>query len=135
MKTIEHLGIAVKDLNKAVQQYEKLLDSICYKRESVESEKVDTAFFKMGGSKLELLAATEESSVIAGFIAKKGEGMHHVAFEVEDIVAEIGRLKAEGFTMVSDEPKSGADNKLVAFVHPKNSTGMLIELCQERKTD
>lgn len=127
---VEHIGIAVSDLDKAVKNYETLLGSNCYKKERVESEKVDTAFFKTGESKIELLGATSPDSVIAGFIAKKGEGLHHIAFEVNDIRAEMKRLKAEGYRLLMEEPKRGADNKLIAFVHPKECNGVLMELCQ-----
>ena len=129
---IDHIGIAVKDLEKAVRTYEKLLNTECYKREVVESQKVDTAFFKTGEAKVELLGATADDSVISKYINKKGEGMHHVAFEVDDIYAELKRLRQEGFTLLNEEPSEGADNKLVAFVHPKDNHGVLIELCQSR---
>ncbi|WP_298506909.1 methylmalonyl-CoA epimerase [uncultured Maribacter sp.] len=131
MKKIEHIGIAVKSLEKSNDLYEKLLGTPSYKEEEVVSEGVKTSFFKTGPNKIELLEATKEDSPIAKFIAKKGEGIHHIAFEVEDIVAEIARLKAEGFIVLNDEPKKGADNKLVAFVHPKTTNGVLLELCQE----
>ena len=127
---IDHIGIAVKDLNDAVDTYEKLLNTPCYKTEMVESEKVETAFFQTGESKVELLGATEQDSVIAKYIEKRGEGLHHVAFEVENIRAELKRLEAEGFTILNNEPKKGADNKWVAFVHPKDNNGVLVELCQ-----
>ena len=127
---IDHIGIAVKDLNDAVDTYEKLLNTPCYKTESVESEKVETAFFQTGESKVELLGATEQDSVIAKYIEKRGEGLHHVAFEVENIRAELKRLQAEEFTILNNEPKKGADNKWVAFVHPKDNNGVLVELCQ-----
>lgn len=129
---IDHIGIAVNDLEKAVRTYEKLLNTECYKREVVESQKVDTAFFKTGEAKVELLGATADDSVISKYINKKGEGMHHVAFEVDDIYAELKRLRQEGFTLLNEEPSEGADNKLVAFVHPKDNHGVLIELCQSR---
>jgi methylmalonyl-CoA/ethylmalonyl-CoA epimerase len=129
---IDHIGIAVENLEEAVETYEKLLDGKCYKREIVEEQKVETAFFQTGQSKVELLGATDPDSVIAKFVAKQGEGMHHVAFEVEDINAELDRLRNEGFTVLTEEPKRGADNKLVAFVHPKDNNGVLVELCQER---
>ncbi|WP_298478394.1 methylmalonyl-CoA epimerase [uncultured Maribacter sp.] len=131
MKKIEHIGIAVKSLEKSNDLYEKLLGTPSYKEEEVVSEGVKTSFFKTGPNKIELLEATKEDSPIAKFIAKKGEGIHHIAFEVEDIVAEIARLKAEGFIVLNDVPKKGADNKLVAFVHPKTTNGVLLELCQE----
>lgn len=127
---IDHIGIAVEDLEAAVETYEKLLDGKCYKRETVEDQKVETAFFRTGESKVELLGATDPESVIAKYVEKKGEGMHHVAFEVEDIHAELERLRSEGFTVLTDDPKPGADNKLVAFVHPKDNHGVLVELCQ-----
>ncbi|MFA5669518.1 MAG: methylmalonyl-CoA epimerase [Balneolaceae bacterium] len=130
---IDHIGIAVKDLEKAIAVYEKLLNKTCSKREVVESELVETAFFNTGESKVELLGATSPDSVIAKYIAKKGEGMHHVAFEVDDIYAELDRLRAEGFTVLNEQPKDGADNKLVAFVHPKDSNGVLVELCQSKR--
>ncbi|MEX0778163.1 MAG: methylmalonyl-CoA epimerase [Balneolales bacterium] len=130
---IEHIGIAVQDLEAAIQKYEKLLGTPCYKKETVESGKVNTAFFQTGESKVELLGAAGEDSVIAQYLNKKGEGMHHVAMAVDDIEAEMARLKNEGFTVLSEKPKRGADNKLVAFVHPKDCSGVLVELCQERK--
>ncbi|MGK7370151.1 MAG: methylmalonyl-CoA epimerase [Candidatus Halalkalibacterium sp. M3_1C_030] len=132
-KHIDHVGIAVKDLEKAISTYEKLLNTECYKQEVVEAQKVNTAFFQTGESKIELLGATSEDSVIAKYVAKKGEGMHHVAFEVDDIHAEMKRLQEEGFTVLSEEPSRGADNKLVAFVHPKDNNGVLVELCQSIK--
>ena len=132
MKHIDHIGIAVKDIEQAVSNYETLLNSPCYKREIVESEQVDTAFFLKDQSKIELLGATSEESAISRFLSKKGEGLHHVAFEVEDIYAELDRLKKEGYTLLNEKPKSGADNKLVAFIHPKDNNGVLIELCQSR---
>ncbi|NQW37542.1 MAG: methylmalonyl-CoA epimerase [Flavobacteriales bacterium] len=131
MKKIEHIGIAVKDLDVADALYEKLLGVTSYKTEHVESEGVKTAFFKIGTTKIELLQATNETSPIAKFIDKKGEGMHHIAFAVADINAEILRLEKEGFTVINKTPKRGADNKLVAFLHPKNTHGVLIELCQD----
>lgn len=133
MNKIEHLGIAVKSLDTAGPLYEKLLGTTPYKTEAVESEGVKTMFFTVGESKIELLEATAPASAIAGFIEKKGEGIHHIAFEVNDIREEMSRLKAEGFTLLSDEPKKGADNKLICFVHPKSCNGVLIELCQEIK--
>lgn len=132
-KHIDHIGIAVEDIESAISTYEKLLDTECYKREVVKEQKVDTAFFQTGESKVELLGATDDDSVIKKYIAKRGEGMHHVAFEVEDIRAEMKRLEREGFTLLTDEPTQGADNKLVAFVHPKNNNGVLVELCQSRE--
>lgn len=133
MQKIEHIGIAVKNLATSVPLFEKLLNSQCYKTELVETEKVNTAFFKTGDTKLELLESTDPDGVIARFIAKKGEGLHHIAFEVMDIEAEMERLKKEGFMLLNDKPKPGADNKLVCFLHPKNTNGVLIELCMERK--
>ncbi len=130
VKHIEHIGIAVKDLDKAEAIYEALLGIKSYKREVVESEKVLTSFFKKG-QKIELLASTDEYGVIAKFIEKKGEGIHHIAFEVDDIYEEMERLKAEGFTLLNEKPKLGADNKLVCFVHPKTTNGVLVELCME----
>ena len=130
---IEHIGIAVKDLEAAKSIYEKLLGTVCYKVEAVESEGVATAFLKSGVNKIELLEASNLESPIAKFIDKRGEGIHHIAFEVDDIESEMARLAAEGFTILSDKPKKGADNKLVCFVHPKSVNGVLIELCQEIK--
>lgn len=130
---IDHIGIAVDDLEAAIDTYEKLLEGKCYKRETVEDQQVETAFFKTGQSKVELLGATSGDSVIAKYVAKQGEGIHHVAFEVDDIRAELDRLRKEGFTVLNDEPKRGADNKLVAFVHPKDNHGVLVELCQDQK--
>lgn len=131
MNKIEHIGIAIKDMQEACQTYEKLLGTPCYKTETVESEGVDTAFFKVGLNKIELLSSVKPDSAIAKFLEKKGEGIHHIAFDVEDIYAEMERLKAEGFTLLNEAPKKGADNKLICFVHPKTSNGVLIELCQE----
>jgi len=130
---IEHLGIAVANLDEAEKRYEQLLGVPSYKREEVESEKVMTSFFLSGINKIELLAATSPESAIAKFIEKKGEGIHHVAFDVEDIHAEMQRLKNEGFTLLNETPKKGADNKLICFVHPKSTGGVLMELCQEIK--
>ena len=130
MQNIEHIGIAVKDLSASVPLFEKLLNSKCYKTEAVESEKVNTAFFKTGETKVELLESTEENGVIARFIEKKGEGIHHIAFDVADIEAEMQRLKSDGFILLNETPKQGADNKLVCFLHPKTTNGILIELCQ-----
>lgn len=130
---IDHIGIAVKDLEQAIDTYSKILNTSCNKRETVESEKVETAFFQTGESKLELLGATEADSVINTFIEKRGEGIHHVAFEVNDIHSEINRLKNEGFKLLNETPKKGADNKLVAFLHPKGNHGVLVELCQSIK--
>ena len=135
MNKIEHIGIAVKDLEAANQVYAKLLNTESYKTEKVKSEGVNTSFFKIGESKIELLAATNEESPIAKFIAKKGEGIHHIAFDVEDIEAEMQRLQEEGFQLINEKPKRGADNKLVAFLHPKSANGVLVELCQEIKEE
>lgn len=131
MRKIEHLGIAVKNLEEANAMYAKLLKKEPYKIEEVESEGVRTSFFELGESKVELLEATNENSAIAKFIAKKGEGVHHIAFAVDDIYAEIERLKQEGFVLINEAPKRGADNKLICFLHPKSTKGTLIELCQD----
>ncbi|MEZ2339184.1 methylmalonyl-CoA epimerase [Mucilaginibacter sp. RCC_168] len=133
MNKVEHIGIAVSDIKTASDIYEKLLNTGIYKTELVEQEGVETAFLKTGPNKIELLQATHADSPIAKFIAKKGEGIHHIAFEVDDIEAEMLRLKNEGFVLLSDKPKPGADNKLVCFVHPKSAGGVLVELCQEIK--
>lgn len=130
MLKVEHLGIAVQSLEKSVPLFEKLLNTVCYKTETVASEKVNTAFFQKGETKIELLESTEADGVIAKFIERKGEGMHHIAFEVADIAAEMKRLEAEGFQLLNATPKKGADNKLVCFLHPKYTNGVLIELCQ-----
>lgn len=132
MKRIEHLGIAVPDLSTAIPLYEALLNTPCYKQESVESEGVKTAFFQVGESKIELLEATKPDSPIAKFLQKNGPGFHHVAFEVVDIETEIVRLRAAGFELIHKQPKDGADNKRIAFLHPKSSGGLLVELCQEK---
>jgi methylmalonyl-CoA/ethylmalonyl-CoA epimerase len=132
IKHIEHIGIAVKDLDKAEEIYEKLLGVKSYKREEVKSENVITSFFK-AKQKIELLTSTTDDGVIAKYIEKKGEGIHHIAFEVDDILEEMNRLKNEGFQILNDVPKRGADNKLICFVHPKNTNGVLIELCMEIK--
>tara|TARA_R100001369_G_scaffold89798_1_gene127877 strand:- start:554 stop:994 length:441 start_codon:yes stop_codon:yes gene_type:complete len=132
MKKIEHIGIAVKDIEAANATYNAVLGSEHYKTESVESEGVNTSFFKIGESKIELLAATNPDSPIAKFIEKRGEGIHHIAIAVDDIKAEIARLENEGFKLINTEAKKGADNKLVAFMHPKSSHGVLVELCQEK---
>jgi methylmalonyl-CoA/ethylmalonyl-CoA epimerase len=129
---IEHLGIAVKDIQVSNELFTALLGVKPYKQEIVESENVITSFFKVGESKIELLQATSEESAIAKFLEKNKEGIHHIAFEVTDIQNEISRLKALGFSMIHEEPKHGADNKLIAFLHPKSSNSVLIELCQER---
>ncbi|KQB40935.1 methylmalonyl-CoA epimerase [Flavobacterium aquidurense] len=128
---IEHIGIAVKNMDDANVLFEKLLGVPSYKMESVESEGVLTSFFQTGVNKIELLMATNPESPIAKFLEKKGEGIHHIAFDVEDIHAEIARLKNEGFVLINEVPKKGADNKLVVFLHPKNTNGVLVELCQE----
>lgn len=130
MNKVEHIGIAVNSVNLAGVIYQKLLNTPVYKTETVESEGVLTAFLQTGPNKIELLQALNDDSPIAKFIAKKGEGIHHIAFEVDDIIAEMQRLKGEGFVLLNDEPKQGADNKLVCFVHPKSANGVLIELCQ-----
>ncbi len=131
MKKIEHLGIAVKDIDMSETLFESLLGTPSYKREEVGSESVITSFFKVGDSKIELLQATDEKSPIHKFIEKKGEGIHHIAFEVDNIEVELKRLKNEGFRLIHEKPKMGADNKLIAFLHPKGTNGVLIELCQE----
>lgn len=133
MRKIEHLGIAVKDLDASAKMYEALLGKASYKTEKVESEGVTTMFFQLGESKIELLEASNSDSPIAKFIEKRGEGIHHIAYDVEDIEKEISRLKEEGFEMIHDVPKNGADNKRIAFLHPKSSGGVLVELCQEKK--
>ncbi len=132
MLKVEHIGIAVKDFAKSVPLFEKLLNSQCYKTEIVGTENVNTAFLKQGDTKIELLESTSADGVISKFIEKKGEGIHHIAFEVADIRAEMKRLASEGFVLLSEEPKNGADNKLVCFLHPKNTNGVLIEICQEK---
>lgn len=131
MKRIEHLGLAVKDLNDAGDVFEKIFGS-SYKTEEVEDEGVSTRFFKVGDNKVELLEATDPESPIAKFIEKNGEGLHHVAFEVDDIDAEMDRLKGEGFRLIQEEAKEGADNKRICFLHPKDTKGLLIELCQDK---
>lgn len=133
MQKVEHIGIAVKSLDVSISLFEKLLNTNCYKTELVESEQVNTAFFKKGETKIELLESLTADGVIAKFIEKKGEGMHHIAFDVTDIEAEMKRLQAEGFILLNEKPKQGADNKLVCFLHPKTTNGVLIELCQEKK--
>jgi len=132
MEKIEHIGIAVKDIEKSNKLFAALFGKPHYKTEEVKSEGVKTSFFDVGPNKIELLEATSPESPIAKFIAKKGEGIHHIAFAVTDIVSEIKRLKQEGFTVLNETPKLGADNKMVAFLHPKSTNGVLIELCQER---
>lgn len=133
MNKIEHIGIAVKNLNQSIDIYQKLLNTNCYKTETVTSENVNTAFFKTGENKIELLEATSADSAIAKFIDRKGEGIHHIAFAVDDILMEMERLKSEGFTLLNEQPKKGADNKMVCFVHPKDTNSVLIEICQEIK--
>lgn len=128
---LEHIGIAVKTFEQSVPLFEQLLHSLCYKKETVASENVNTAFFKQGDTKIELLESLVADGTIARFIEKKGEGIHHIAFEVDDIEAEMVRLQTEGFVLLSDKPKKGADNKLVCFLHPKSTNGVLLELCQE----
>lgn len=130
---IDHIGVAVSDLESAIKTWETLLNDTCYKREIVEDQKVETAFFETGESKVELLGATEPDSVIRSYIEKRGEGLHHVAFEVDDIEAEIARLKGEGFRLLNEHPKQGADSKRIAFMHPKSSNGVLVELCESAK--
>ena len=131
MTKLEHIGIAVKDMQESINLFESLLDSPCYKTETVESEQVTTAFFQKGETKIELLANTVAGGVIEKFIAKKGEGIHHLAFAVTDIRAEMLRLKGLGFVLLQEAPKKGADNKLVCFLHPKSANGVLIELCED----
>ena len=131
MNKIEHIGIAVKDMATAVSLYERLLNTTVYKTETIATEEVKTAFLQSGPNKIELLEALTDDCAIAKFLDKKGEGIHHIAFEVDDIIAEMARLKSEGFVLLSDEPKPGADNKLVCFVHPKTAGGVLVELVQE----
>jgi len=131
MAKVEHIGIAVRDLTQSKSVFETLLNTDCYKTEKVESEGVSTAFFKLGNTKIELLEATDPDSPIAKFVEKRGEGIHHIAFEVKDINQEIGRLTGEGFQVINQDPKPGADNKLICFLHPKSTNGVLIELCQE----
>lgn len=133
MKKIEHIGIAVKDLSSANDLYAKMLGTEPYKQEEVKREGVMTSFFQVGPNKIELLEATKEDSPIAKFIDKRGEGVHHIAFEVDDIKAEMKRLKEDGFRLLSEEPKRGADNKMVAFIHPKSANGVLVELCETIK--
>lgn len=131
MNKIEHIGIAVKDLDLSCDLYERLLGVPVYKRETVVSEGVSTAFFQTGENKIELLSSLSGEGPIASFIEKRGEGIHHIAFDVDDIIKEMARLKEQGFTLLSDEPRLGADNKLICFVHPRGTNGVLIEICQE----
>lgn len=133
MLNVEHIGIAVKELAASVPLFEKLLNTECYKTEMVPTEKVNTTFFRQGQTKIELVESTGPDGVIAKFIERKGEGLHHIAFEVADIKAEMKRLQGEGFVLLNEEPKHGADNKLVCFLHPKGTNGVLVELCQEKK--
>lgn len=133
MNKIEHIGIAVKNLSDSIAIYQKLLNTDLYKTEVVVTENVNTAFLKVGENKIELLEPTSDDSSIAKFLTKKGEGIHHIAFAVDDILAEMIRLKVEGFTLLNETPKKGADNKMICFVHPKETNGVLIELCQEIK--
>ena len=135
MEKLEHIGIAVRSLAEAIPRYEKLLGTPCYKTEEVASEQVRTAFFKQGESKIELLESMSPDGVIAQFIEKRGEGLHHIAFAVSDIHAEMEKKKSDGFQLLNTEPKAGADNKLVCFIHPKSAGGVLVELCQERTAD
>ncbi len=131
MLKVEHIGIAVKNMQDANLLFEKLFGKAAYKKENVDTEKVTTSFFQIGETKIELLEATDPNSAISKFIEKRGEGIHHIALEVQDIYAEMKRLKEEGFTLLSDLPHKGADNKLICFVHPKTANGVLVELCQE----
>jgi methylmalonyl-CoA/ethylmalonyl-CoA epimerase len=133
MLKVEHIGIAVKDLAVSIPLFEQLLDSTCYKTEAVASESVDTAFFRKGDTKIELLQGSEPGSTISRYVEKKGEGIHHIAFEVQDIHAEMKRLAAAGFTLLNETPKEGADNKLICFLHPKGTNGVLVELCMEKR--
>jgi len=133
MLRVEHIGIAVQDLAASVNLFEKLLQTACYKTERVASEQVNTAFFQQGSTKIELLESISTEGPINRFIEKRGEGIHHIAFEVTDIVAEMDRLQKEGFRLLNDTPKPGADNKWVCFLHPKETNGVLIELCQQRE--
>ena len=133
MKNIDHIGIAVKDIEKSILLFEKLLNTACYKIEEVKAQGVKTSFFKTGDQKIELVASLADKSPIESFLEKKGEGLHHIAFEVADIKSEVERLKSEGFVPIDEIPKKGADNKMVIFLHPKTTNGVLIELCQEIK--
>lgn len=131
MLKVEHIGIAVRNLQESNKLFAKLFDKVHYKTESVESEKVNTSFFQLGETKIELLETTDTTGPIGKFLEKKGEGIHHIAYEVADIEAEMKRLQSEGFTLLNEKPKRGADNKLVCFLHPKSTNGVLVELCQE----
>lgn len=133
MIKVEHIGIAIENLSTSIPLFEKLLNCQCYKTEAVVSENVNAAFFQKGETKIELLESSDQDGVIAKYIVKKGEGLHHIAFEVADILSEMQRLKSEGFVLLSDTPRKGADNKLVCFLHPKTTNGVLVELCQEVK--
>ena len=133
MKKIEHIGVAVKDIDAANKVFKKIFGKAPYKIETVKSEEVETSFFQIGDSKLELVAATNENSPISKYLSNNKQGLHHIAFDVEDIFIEIARLKEEGFRLLNDTPKKGADNKLICFLHPKDTNGVLIELCQEIK--
>ena len=133
MQQVEHIGIAVKNLDISIPLFEMLLNTNCYKKETVDSENVNTAFFQTGSTKIELLESSTLDGVISKFIEKKGEGIHHIAFEVADILAEMKRLSNEGFQLLNELPKKGADNKLVCFLHPKGTNGVLVELCQTIK--
>ena len=135
VKKIEHIGIAVKNLDSSINLFEKLLNTNCYKKEVVASEAVETAFFKTGENKIELVADQGSEGTINKFIEKRGEGIHHIAFDVADIEAEMKRLVGEGFVLLNEKPKDGADNKLVCFLHPKHTNGVLIELCQEKSPE
>lgn len=132
MRKVEHIGIAVRSLEASIPVYEKLLDSPCYKRERVEGERVDTAFFRQGETKIELLEGLDPDGVIASYVAKRGEGIHHIAFDTADIRTEMQRLREAGFRLLSEEPRPGADGKWVCFIHPKDTAGVLVELCQDR---
>ena len=131
MLKVEHIGIAINSLASSIPLFEKLLNTSCYKTEKVESENVNTAFFQQGDTKIELLESTSPDGVISKYLEKKGEGIHHIAFEVTDIQAEMERLRNQGFILLNEKPKPGADNKLVCFLHPKSTGGVLVELCQE----
>ena len=133
MKNIDHIGIAVKDIEKSVLLFEKLLNTACYKIDEIKVQGVKTSFFKIGDQKIELIASQGDQSPIESFLEKKGEGLHHIAFEVADIKSEVERLKSKGFVPIDEIPKKGADNKMVVFLHPKTINGVLIELCQEIK--
>ena len=134
MLKVEHIGIAINSLASSIPLFEKLLNTSCYKTEKVESENVNTAFFQQGDTKIELLESTSPDGVISKYLEKKGEGIHHIAFEVTDIQAEMERLRNQGFILLNEKPKRGADNKLVCFLHPKSTGGVLVELCQEKKS-